>query len=88
MKLKIFLPILMLILVIILGGCSAPTTILPATATLTALSPTETMLPTVTPMPPTETPTPLPPTPTPNTHKPHPALPGRAGVHSYFDPHG
>lgn len=64
MKLKSILPFLMLFLVIILGGCSAPTTIIPATATLTAISPTETMLPTTTPMPPTETPTPLPPTPT------------------------
>ena len=65
MKLKSFLPILMLILVIAMVSCSAPSTLLPATATLTVLIPTETMLPAATPIKPTETPTPLPPTPTP-----------------------
>lgn len=60
----------MFIPVIILVGCSAPTMILPATATLTAITPTETMLPTATPMLPTETPTPLLPTPTPTPINP------------------
>jgi len=63
---KTIIPILLMLILFILAGCSTSVPVIPASSTPSPIPPTQTVPPSATPIPPTVTPTstPLPPTPT------------------------
>ena len=63
---KTIIPILLMLILLILAGCSTSVPVIPASSTPSPIPPTQTVPPSTTPIPPTVTPTstPLPPTPT------------------------